>query len=450
MNEIETFYGLIESTSDALRVFELSRQGRLGRVRRRLHERERKWIRSGSVFVFDEQESGIKRWTDGRLWSPSRILGNFLIYRELEGKSVSNSSGMLVEDNLADIIPWLDEPVIPDPGLIDPGALLAFASRSIKGTLTDTSVSSPSSVLGPQSLQLLKSKKLINNHKGRYIFKSDGLIKKTISARIDGHMHHLICYYNRMDFCKGHLGGVFDPRLMVELRKVKIPPDLVLQQNFRKPAAVECGIGSLVTNHTNRSVKAQTIPIQRQPRPTGSKRRSSCPPFPIQPQNRMMPNFSIVPFVDGMTTAVLDSPWATSADQLSYADISSMSEDMSSSGDAELQAMQEASYLQNYSQFAMQEALKMDATTSSSTCCPSGPFQACSLCPASTFQSSHSSSYSMSSINDIEQWPSSSSVPSFLNTSQLNLSAVPEFDGQSSDPVLPCVRPASNPSFAWG
>ena len=86
MNEIETFYGKVDSTTDALRIFELCRQGKLGRVRRRLHERERKMIRSGSVFVFDELESGIKRWTDGRLWSPSRILGNFLIYRELDRK----------------------------------------------------------------------------------------------------------------------------------------------------------------------------------------------------------------------------------------------------------------------------------------------------------------------------------------------------------------------------
>lgn len=51
-------------------------------VTRRLKESERRLVQSGSVFVFDEHESGIKRWTDGLIWSPSRILGNFLIYRE--------------------------------------------------------------------------------------------------------------------------------------------------------------------------------------------------------------------------------------------------------------------------------------------------------------------------------------------------------------------------------
>ena len=72
------------------------------------------------------------------------------------------------------------------------------------------------------------------------MFKLNGFIKKTISAKIDGHINHLICYYDRKDFCQGHLGGVFDQRLMAELRQVQIPTDLILQQNFRKPAALEC------------------------------------------------------------------------------------------------------------------------------------------------------------------------------------------------------------------
>jgi Gti1/Pac2 family len=40
-------------------------------------------IKSGCVFIYEENGSGIKRWTDGVPWSPSRILGNFLVYREL-------------------------------------------------------------------------------------------------------------------------------------------------------------------------------------------------------------------------------------------------------------------------------------------------------------------------------------------------------------------------------
>jgi hypothetical protein len=33
-----------------------------------------------------EEETGIKRWTDGLSWSPSRTLDNFLVYRELDKK----------------------------------------------------------------------------------------------------------------------------------------------------------------------------------------------------------------------------------------------------------------------------------------------------------------------------------------------------------------------------
>ncbi|KAJ3414694.1 hypothetical protein HDV05_006229 [Chytridiales sp. JEL 0842] len=62
----------------------------VGPVRRlvgRLHATERAQIRSGSVFLFDMEETGIRRWTDGFIWSPSRIHQSvFLIYRQLAKK----------------------------------------------------------------------------------------------------------------------------------------------------------------------------------------------------------------------------------------------------------------------------------------------------------------------------------------------------------------------------
>ena len=72
-----THYGFVDSTHDALLIFEAVKQRQLDRITRRLQEKERCHISSGSIFVFDEVESRIKRWTDGRMWSPSRILGNF-------------------------------------------------------------------------------------------------------------------------------------------------------------------------------------------------------------------------------------------------------------------------------------------------------------------------------------------------------------------------------------
>lgn len=61
------------------------------RISRRLLENERAdLIKSGSVFVWDEQEAGMRRWTDGRCWSASRVSGCFLTYRELEVRKRSS------------------------------------------------------------------------------------------------------------------------------------------------------------------------------------------------------------------------------------------------------------------------------------------------------------------------------------------------------------------------
>ncbi|ORX76439.1 hypothetical protein K493DRAFT_403974 [Basidiobolus meristosporus CBS 931.73] len=89
---METYFGYIESVHDALLVIESCRLGYLHRVQRRLSEKERQSVRSGSVFVWEEEESGMRRWTDGRAWSPSRVLGSFLIYRELENKRKHNKT----------------------------------------------------------------------------------------------------------------------------------------------------------------------------------------------------------------------------------------------------------------------------------------------------------------------------------------------------------------------
>jgi hypothetical protein len=83
---MESFIGYIKTPEDALIIFEACRRGMLNRVQRRLTSKERMNIRSGSVFAWDEREAGMRRWTDGRTWSPSRVLGSFLTYRELDTK----------------------------------------------------------------------------------------------------------------------------------------------------------------------------------------------------------------------------------------------------------------------------------------------------------------------------------------------------------------------------
>ena len=83
---METYHGYVRTPADAIKLFEACRLGLLPRVQRRLSEKERTAIRSGSVFVWDEREAGMRRWTDGKSWSASRVSGSFLTYREMEGK----------------------------------------------------------------------------------------------------------------------------------------------------------------------------------------------------------------------------------------------------------------------------------------------------------------------------------------------------------------------------
>jgi len=79
-SKAQPFVGVVDTTVHALRLILAAREGLIPRIIRRLNDTERKeLVISGAVFVFVVKESGIKRWTDGLSWSPSRIVGNFLV-----------------------------------------------------------------------------------------------------------------------------------------------------------------------------------------------------------------------------------------------------------------------------------------------------------------------------------------------------------------------------------
>ena len=62
--DVPPFYGAVETTMNALRLIHAARQGVIPRITRRLNDAERRaMIKSGAVFVFSVEESGIKRWT---------------------------------------------------------------------------------------------------------------------------------------------------------------------------------------------------------------------------------------------------------------------------------------------------------------------------------------------------------------------------------------------------
>lgn len=206
---LPTYQGYVNSTFDALLLFEACLTGRLTHVPRRPHDRERQdLIQSGNVFIYEEHASGIKRWTDGISWSPSRILGNFLIYREL------------------------DEPFPPGEK-----KRALKKSKHLSGginrpdTITRTVISLPPvGVPVPASEQETLSKILVGSLVDSYNFKANGLIKKTISVTVNGVPHHLVSYYSVDDVLKNRLPRPSQDRFF---RPCTPRHELLHKQNFR-------------------------------------------------------------------------------------------------------------------------------------------------------------------------------------------------------------------------
>ncbi|KAG1056876.1 hypothetical protein G6F43_001269 [Rhizopus delemar] len=168
---IETFHGYLENTTDTLLLIEACRNGLLPTVTRRLFDNERGVIKSGTIIVFNETETGIKRWTDGLLWSPSRILGNFLIYRELINREHKKIQTETKVDR---------------------------RERALVGSLTRANTP--------------------------YNFKENGLIKKTIRILVNGTYLHVISYYKLMDVLNHTLPT---PSISSVFNNIRISSDLL-------------------------------------------------------------------------------------------------------------------------------------------------------------------------------------------------------------------------------
>ncbi|TPX63768.1 hypothetical protein CcCBS67573_g08596 [Chytriomyces confervae] len=80
-----TYVGRIEDTLDAGILIEACIKGILRAVGGAMEVSSIE-IRPGTVLVIHERDGNIQRWRDGYHWSPSRISGGFLIYRQVERK----------------------------------------------------------------------------------------------------------------------------------------------------------------------------------------------------------------------------------------------------------------------------------------------------------------------------------------------------------------------------
>jgi len=208
-------------------LFESCLSGRLHHVPRRPHDRERtNLIKSGSVFIYEENASGIKRWTDGVAWSPSRILGNFLIYRELEkpfppgekkrAMKRKRSSQIDADGNVREIEIEDENSIVHMPPTPPSPRPIAEANASPAINENDREM----------------DRQLIGSLVDSYGFRPDGLVKKTMSVTLNGVSHHLVSYYKVEDVKNAVLRRPSDdPRL----HGISVRPDLYLKQNFRTP-----------------------------------------------------------------------------------------------------------------------------------------------------------------------------------------------------------------------
>lgn len=159
VQDMETYNGHVRTPADAIILFEACRLGLLPRVQRRLSEKERQSIKSGSVFVWDEREAGMRRWTDGKSWSASRVSGSFLTYREMEGKRGGGGSGFP-----------------PPMGALSKAGRTPESARGSDSDLETVGEEGPDG----------------------YRYKPDGLMKQSFSITTSSGNHlHLISYYSR-------------------------------------------------------------------------------------------------------------------------------------------------------------------------------------------------------------------------------------------------------------
>ncbi|CAF9911565.1 MAG: hypothetical protein HETSPECPRED_000381 [Heterodermia speciosa] len=236
---VPTWRGHIETTKDALIIFEAALQGLLAHCIRRPHDRERNsLIVSGNVFVYEEGTSGIKRWTDGIPWSPSRILTNFLIYRQLNSPFPPGEKKRATKRS--------QRPMRT-------GEPYATASSNGNGHddgyhLANLSLSGPG-LKSEESGDKDADRVLVGSLVDSYEFKEGGLLKKTMTVTVNGVQHHLVSYYSLED-AKYNLRT---PREDVQLKDILLREELTNQPKFKVQNYDDAGDGAFEQVDTQQS-----------------------------------------------------------------------------------------------------------------------------------------------------------------------------------------------------
>ncbi|KAH6712427.1 gluconate transport inducer 1/Pac2, partial [Leptodontidium sp. MPI-SDFR-AT-0119] len=148
-----TYQGYVRTREDAILLFEACQLDVLPKILRRLSRKERKVLISpGAVFVWDELEAGIQRWTDGRLWGSIALSETFIIRREMERKVRRTS---IVDES---------------------DALDAHGKTNPRGRDLDLQTDDGAT--------------------DGYIYKPNGLVRKSMTITTSGRQLHLVTYHN--------------------------------------------------------------------------------------------------------------------------------------------------------------------------------------------------------------------------------------------------------------
>ncbi|KAF9969715.1 hypothetical protein BGZ73_007778 [Actinomortierella ambigua] len=249
----KTFHARIETTLDALIVIEACRRGILTMVNRRLLSIERQsllepvtppapassstvtmsatlgqgtrrksvnLIDHGAVFVFREDESGISRWTDGRIWSPSRISGNFLVYKELLHKFPNEKCKTPAQKAKARAGTAIRDPDVKE--IVDREGLVVQGSA--KGTFIERKNGLIKKTICVRGLDIPPPEKL---HEWAGLTLTGD--PKELNIRVTSTLH-LVCYE--------HTTPLNRPSSYIELAKLPLSRMFLKQQKFRNPMLI--------------------------------------------------------------------------------------------------------------------------------------------------------------------------------------------------------------------
>lgn len=186
----------IESTADALKIVKACQKQYFHCVPRRPLDNERsELIKSGHVFVYEENESRIKRWTDSIRWSPSRAMTNLLVYREVFDKFKPGGRRVIRPNARNPRMQPYSSSGRPSSRGHDQG------DGHLDGSPSPQEMGQDLPVLDPllQALRPEERKAVVGSLHDSYLFKEDGLCKKTLAVTIDQYKYHIVAYFKISD-----------------------------------------------------------------------------------------------------------------------------------------------------------------------------------------------------------------------------------------------------------